>query len=534
MKGLAVAEEQAETVRRFLLLAIACEASPPSEMAEEDESWMTSSSWCFGGSSSAGSGGGSAAGDWIAPFPTAAAPIPYHQAVPSPAMNGGFNGPMMTIGDSRFPLHTQAMSADGGGDMYICRRERRRGRQAGRLPPAEKPSDDHFHWRKYGQKSVKGCEYPRSYYKCTFPECPVKKLVERDRHGFITATYYNGKHGHPETAPGPSDSDSDPVSTVTAHVDDEQLWDFPEDDDDATALPFLDDDDGERKEDEEDDDRDCLSRPQEGSSILDRLREPRVVIHTESEVDILDDGYRWRKYGQKVVKKNPNPRSYYKCTSVGCGVRKHVERAADDPKSVLTTYEGRHNHEVPASRGCNNAAAAAAAAAAAESSAAAADVAATRFKRKLDLSFLPGHLQRFLSMPYPPPLGLDGTAAMPPYGREFPLSIPLALYRAPCFPLPPSFGSSRPLKLHKTEPAAGHHQPPLPPLTPNQITKPDRPPSMASKTPSSPPTPTSFPDVNSIPPFLRNGGPLKLPRTKHAANHNQPLSSPDSQSNYQT
>jgi hypothetical protein len=38
------------------------------------------------------------------------------------------------------------------------------------------------------------------------------------------------------------------------------------------------------------------------------IREPRVVVQIESEVDILDDGYRWRKYGQKVVKGNPNPR----------------------------------------------------------------------------------------------------------------------------------------------------------------------------------------------------------------------------------
>lgn len=38
------------------------------------------------------------------------------------------------------------------------------------------------------------------------------------------------------------------------------------------------------------------------------VKEPRVVIQTLSEIDILDDGYRWRKYGQKVVKGNPNPR----------------------------------------------------------------------------------------------------------------------------------------------------------------------------------------------------------------------------------
>lgn len=40
------------------------------------------------------------------------------------------------------------------------------------------------------------------------------------------------------------------------------------------------------------------------------IREPRVVVQTTSDVDILDDGYRWRKYGQKVVKGNPNPRFF--------------------------------------------------------------------------------------------------------------------------------------------------------------------------------------------------------------------------------
>ncbi|MGG6621357.1 UNVERIFIED_CONTAM: WRKY transcription factor, partial [Salmonella enterica subsp. enterica serovar Weltevreden] len=37
-----------------------------------------------------------------------------------------------------------------------------------------------------------------------------------------------------------------------------------------------------------------------------------MVVQTTSEVDILDDGYRWRKYGQKVVKGNPNPRLVFK------------------------------------------------------------------------------------------------------------------------------------------------------------------------------------------------------------------------------
>lgn len=39
-----------------------------------------------------------------------------------------------------------------------------------------------------------------------------------------------------------------------------------------------------------------------------KVRKPRYAFQTRSQVDILDDGYRWRKYGQKSVKNNKFPR----------------------------------------------------------------------------------------------------------------------------------------------------------------------------------------------------------------------------------
>ncbi|KAL2235992.1 UNVERIFIED_CONTAM: putative WRKY transcription factor 50 [Sesamum indicum] len=34
----------------------------------------------------------------------------------------------------------------------------------------------------------------------------------------------------------------------------------------------------------------------------------KVAFKTKSEVEVLDDGFKWRKYGKKMVKNSPNPR----------------------------------------------------------------------------------------------------------------------------------------------------------------------------------------------------------------------------------
>ncbi|XP_023877759.1 probable WRKY transcription factor 43 [Quercus suber] len=77
---------------------------------------------------------------------------------------------------------------------------------------------------------------------------------------------------------------------------------------------------------------------------IKKATRPRFAFQTRSADDILDDGYRWRKYGQKAVKNSVYPRSYYRCTHHTCNVKKQVQRLSKDTSIVVTTYEGIHNH----------------------------------------------------------------------------------------------------------------------------------------------------------------------------------------------
>jgi WRKY transcription factor 1 len=231
----------------------------------------------------------------------------------------------------------------------------------------DRPSEDGYNWRKYGQKFVRGNEFIRSYYKCTSPNCPSKKQVERKHDGHITDTKYLRKHEHPKPKRPPPitanfvlpiqarklDSTSLAISEGESVKSPRPSITVARDDDEETDVPVS----NRTRDDVDDDDDPELKRQKRDGSIANDSTpvnkisgDPRIVVQTTSEVDIVNDGYRWRKYGQKLVKGNPNPRSYYRCSSVGCPVKKHVERASSNPKVVLTTYEGQHDHEMPGGR----------------------------------------------------------------------------------------------------------------------------------------------------------------------------------------
>ncbi|KAL9241813.1 hypothetical protein vseg_015877 [Gypsophila vaccaria] len=223
-------------------------------------------------------------------------------------------------------------------------------------------SSDGYNWRKYGQKQVKGSEYPRSYYKCTHPNCAVRKKVERSLDGEVAEIVYKGEHNHPKphflkrSSSGVQVQDYEGSKPETNENvpgrNDEPDMRFSErlclaekaamllDNAEASAELIG---DPKRKR------RKHINQKNEAETCDRGTEETRVWVRNNAEPEIMGDGFRWRKYGQKVVKGNPYPRSYYKCTSHKCNVRKHVERAMDDPSAFITTYEGKHNHERPLS-----------------------------------------------------------------------------------------------------------------------------------------------------------------------------------------
>ncbi|CAI9779056.1 unnamed protein product [Fraxinus pennsylvanica] len=80
---------------------------------------------------------------------------------------------------------------------------------------------------------------------------------------------------------------------------------------------------------------------------LNKEQESKYTMRIKCCGNVMaDDGYKWRKYGQKSIKSSPHPRSYYRCTNPRCSAKKQVERSSDDPDSLTITYEGLHLHFV--------------------------------------------------------------------------------------------------------------------------------------------------------------------------------------------
>ncbi|KAJ0793294.1 putative transcription factor WRKY family [Helianthus annuus] len=151
-------------------------------------------------------------------------------------------------------------------------------------------TNDGYNWRKYGQKQVKASEHLRSYYKCTYVNCPVKKTVGQSVDGQINDIVFKGKHNHDSPPPKRTKEGADVNKPINSQLEMR-----------VVETPVAD----------------------QGSNPLMKFYQ---VCNQLMSIDEPDDEL------------NQKRRSYYKCTFAGCNVRKHVERSTSDQKSVVTTY----------------------------------------------------------------------------------------------------------------------------------------------------------------------------------------------------
>ncbi|XP_057798625.1 probable WRKY transcription factor 30 [Salvia miltiorrhiza] len=111
----------------------------------------------------------------------------------------------------------------------------------------------------------------------------------------------------------------------------------------------------------DDSDQDFTDQTSRKRKASDRWSQ-KVKVGPEVGVEgQLDDGYGWRKYGQKEILGAKHPRGYYRCTyrhAHGCLATKQVQRSDEDPTIFEITYRRKHtcnratnNPPVPDPRG---------------------------------------------------------------------------------------------------------------------------------------------------------------------------------------
>ncbi|KAK2980089.1 hypothetical protein RJ640_012620 [Escallonia rubra] len=272
------------------------------------------------------------------------------------------------------------------------------------VPVTMTHSIEGYSWRKYGQKQVKTPQGSRSYFKCTYSKCSAKKIERFDLTSCITEIIYKGGHNHDppgkinctgdnslalSVVPVEVSNISDPIRTPN-HTDqfsplDEPIEEAPvisETKRQSSCCPDsnaginveenFDEPEAKRRQVAEFrlsffliwwrwsfdymffnffpsvwKTRTKKSTAASSGPLLNHGKKSKIVVHAVGDVGISGDGYRWRKYGQKMVKGTPHPRNYYKCTSAGCPVRKHIEMARDDATAAIITYKGIHDHDMP-------------------------------------------------------------------------------------------------------------------------------------------------------------------------------------------
>ncbi|KAI7742448.1 hypothetical protein M8C21_004973 [Ambrosia artemisiifolia] len=99
--------------------------------------------------------------------------------------------------------------------------------------------------------------------------------------------------------------------------------------------------------DNKDSNKKDASRKQKSSSSSSTVKwKHQVKVSLEIGLEVPpNDGYMWRKYGQKEILNAKYHREYYRCTyrnTHGCCATKQVQRSSEDPSTFDITYLGKH------------------------------------------------------------------------------------------------------------------------------------------------------------------------------------------------
>ncbi|KFK37406.1 hypothetical protein AALP_AA4G252800 [Arabis alpina] len=91
------------------------------------------------------------------------------------------------------------------------------------------------------------------------------------------------------------------------------------------------------------------SKKRKKTTSENKTEKVKVYVGTGQDKNVNDDGYCWRKYGQKEIHGSINPRGYYRCThrfTLKCLAVKQVQKSDEDPSIYEVKYRGEHT--------CNN------------------------------------------------------------------------------------------------------------------------------------------------------------------------------------
>ncbi|KAJ1268049.1 hypothetical protein BS78_07G106100 [Paspalum vaginatum] len=228
---------------------------------------------------------------------------------------------------------------------------------------------DGFNWRKYGQKQVKSSDNSRSYYRCTNSGCLAKKKVEHFADGRVVEIIYRGAHNHeppqktrfakervtPIGVPSGGETlrlvntEIAESSTPTCKLEQSAVSETSEQH--LFCSSDCEGDAGNKSEDEHPSTEPLPKKRALGittpnlTPVLRTVREQKIIVQAGK----MSDGYRWRKYGQKIVKGNPNPRTIAhvdtiaQSTSIGgllCHTTITTSAACCDAEWVATVVGG--------------------------------------------------------------------------------------------------------------------------------------------------------------------------------------------------